>query len=45
MADKDWSATRPFVLKSELLLAMAVKYWYIIQIVVLNNDLRFIALC
>ncbi len=28
----DWSATRPFLLKSDLQLAMAVKYWYTIQI-------------
>ncbi len=32
MAGKDWSATRPFLLKSDLRLTMAVKYWYTIQI-------------
>ena len=26
-------------------LAMSVKYWYTIQIGVLNNDLRFLVLC
>ncbi len=51
MAVKEWSETRPFLLKSDLQLAMAVKYWYNhdnmykIQIGVLNYDLRFVALC
>ncbi len=45
MMVKDWSATTPFLLKSDLRLAMAVKYWYMIQIGVLNNDPRFIDLC
>ena len=35
-------STRPFLLKSDLQLAMAVKYWYLIQIELLNNDLRFV---
>ncbi len=39
---EDSSATRPFLFKSDLQLAMAVKYWYTIQIGVLNNDLRFV---
>ncbi len=39
------SATRPFLLKTDLWLAMVVKYWYTIQIGVLNNDLRFVVLC
>ncbi len=30
----------PFLLKSDLRLAMAVKYWYTIQIGVSNNDVR-----
>ncbi len=43
MAVTDWSATRPYVdhlnflLNSDLRLAMAVKYWYTIQIGVLNK--------
>ncbi len=45
MVVKDWSATRLFLLKSDLRLTMAVKYWYTIQIGVLNNDLQFIVLC
>ncbi len=31
--------------ESDLRLTMAVKYWYTIQIGVLNNDPRFIVLC
>ncbi len=45
MAVKDRSAIRPFQLKSDLRLVMAAKYWYMIQIGVLNNDLRFVVLC
>ncbi len=45
MAVKDWSATRPFLLKSDLWLTMAVRYWYTMKIGVLNNDLRFVVLC
>ncbi len=37
MAVKDWSATRLFLLKNDLRLAMAVKY-YTIKIRILNND-------
>ncbi len=45
MAVKDCYVTRPFLLKSDLWLAVAIKYWYTIQIGVLNNDLRFVVLC
>ncbi len=45
MAVKDWSASRPFLLKSNLGLNMAAKYWYTIQIGILNNVLRFVVLC
>ncbi len=52
MAVNDWSATRTFLLKHDLWLAMAVKYWYTIQIDVdsevlnnMNKDLRFVVLC
>ncbi len=34
-----------YLVKRDLWLAMAVKYWYMIQIGVLNNDLRFEVLC
>ena len=33
------------MLKSDLWLDIAVKYWYTIQIGILNNDLQFIVLC
>ncbi len=46
MAVKNWSVTGEFLLKSDLQLAMAVKYWYTIQIgVLINNDLQFVVLC
>ncbi len=45
MAVKDWPATRPFLLKSDLRLAVTVKYAYTIQIGVLNNDPRIVVLC
>ncbi len=45
MAVNDWSASRPFLLKSDLRLAMAVKYSYTTEIGVLNIDLRFVVLC
>ena len=45
MAVKDWSAAKQFLLKSDLGIAMVVKYWYTIQIGVLNNELRFLVLC
>ncbi len=45
IAAKEWSATKPWLSKSDLWLTMAVKYWYTIQLGVLNNDLRFVILC
>ncbi len=35
----------PVLLESDLWLSMAVKYWYMIDKGVLNNDLRFVVLC
>ncbi len=45
MAANDWSATTPFLLKSDMRLSMAIKYWYTFQTWVFNNDLRFLVLC
>ncbi len=41
MAVNDWSPISPFPLKSDLRLAMAVKYWYMIKIGILNKKDRW----
>ena len=45
MAVNDCSVTRLFLLQIDLQLAMAVKYWYTIEVGILNNDLWFVVVC